>query len=64
VNALPFLVAALAISFVGSSFLWIRHRQPRKTLTSGISDFERQMSALRPDDPTGDNRPGRPRQEV
>jgi hypothetical protein len=64
VSALSFLVIALAISVVGSAFLWIRHRQPRKTLTSGISDFERRMSALRPEDPTGDNRRGRHRQEV
>lgn len=51
-SGLVFLLAALALSVVGSVVLWLRHRQPT-SLEQGIDDFSREMQALAPDRPPG-----------
>lgn len=49
-SGLVFLLAALALSVVGSLVLWLRHRQPT-SLEQGIDDFSREMQALSPEHP-------------
>ena len=49
-SGLIFLVAALAVSVVGSIALWLHHRQPT-SLYQGIEDFSREMDALAPEHP-------------
>ncbi|CAN5127269.1 hypothetical protein BH24ACT1_BH24ACT1_12920 [soil metagenome] len=46
-SGLVFLLAALALSVIGSFVLWLRHRQPT-SLNQGIDDFSREMQALAP----------------
>jgi hypothetical protein len=48
VSALVFLVVAVALSVLGSLLVWLRNRAPRKTLTSGMTAFQREMAAMRP----------------
>jgi hypothetical protein len=48
-SAVFFLVVAAAISLVGSFAVWLRHRQPRRTLTSGMDTFRSEMAALAPE---------------
>ncbi len=47
-SGLIFLVAALAVSVIGSLVLWLHHRQPT-SLYQGIEDFSREMDALAPE---------------
>ncbi len=47
-SGLIFLVAALAVSVIGSVVLWLHHRQPT-SLYQGIDDFSREMDALAPE---------------
>jgi len=47
VSGLVFLLAALALSVVGSLALWLRQRQPT-SFDQGIEDFSREMKALAP----------------
>ena len=47
-SGLVFLLAALALSVVGSIVLWLRHRQPT-SMEQGIDDFSREMQALAPE---------------
>ncbi len=47
-SGLVFLLAALALSVVGSLVLWLRHRQPT-SMEQGIDDFSREMQALSPE---------------
>ncbi len=49
-SGLVFLVAALAVSVIGSVILWLHHRQPT-SLYQGIDDFSREMEALAPERP-------------
>lgn len=49
-SGLVFLLAALALSVIGSLVLWLRHRQPT-SLEQGIDDFSREMQALSPEAP-------------
>ena len=46
-SGLVFLLAALALSVVGSLALWLRQRQPT-SFDRGIEDFSREMRALAP----------------
>lgn len=46
-SGLVFLLAALALSVVGSLVLWLRHRQPT-SVNQGVDDFSREMQALAP----------------
>lgn len=46
-SGLVFLLAALALSVVGSLVLWLRHRHPT-SMEQGIDDFSREMQALAP----------------
>ena len=55
-SGLVFLLAALALSVIGSVVLWLRHRQPA-SLEQGIDDFTREMQALAPEEPPGPPRP-------
>ncbi len=56
-SGLVFLVAALALSVIGSVALWLYHRQPT-SIFQGIDDFSREMRALAPDErpPTAPDR--------
>lgn len=47
-SGLVFLLAALALSVVGSVVLWLRYRQPT-SMEQGIDDFSREMQALAPE---------------
>ncbi len=49
-SGLIFLLAALAVSVIGSVILWLHHRQPT-SLYQGIDDFSREMEALAPERP-------------
>lgn len=49
-SGLVFLVAALALSVVGSVVLWLLHRRPG-SMEQGIEDFSREMQALSPEQP-------------
>ncbi len=46
-SGLVFLVAALALSVVGSLALWLYQRQPT-SVDQGIEDFSKEMKALAP----------------
>jgi hypothetical protein len=46
-SGLVFLMAALALSVVGSLVLWLRQRQPT-SFDQGIDDFSMEMKALAP----------------
>lgn len=46
-SGLVFLMAALALSVVGSFALWLRQRQPT-SFDRGIEDFSKEMKALAP----------------
>ncbi|CAN5670373.1 MAG: hypothetical protein M3535_01395 [Actinomycetota bacterium] len=48
-SGLIFLVAALAVSLIGSVVLWLYHRQPT-SIYQGIDDFSREMRALAPEE--------------
>ena len=50
-SGLVFLLAALALSVIGSVVLWLRHRQPT-SMEQGIVDFSREMQALAPERPS------------
>jgi hypothetical protein len=52
-----FLVAAIALSVVGSLALWLRSRPPT-SFESGIDDFARQRAALSRDRPSRAGRRG------
>ena len=55
-SALVYLLVAIALSIVGSLFLWYRHSRP-KSLESGIDEFSRELRALAPKrDPRQDSR--------
>jgi hypothetical protein len=49
VNAIGFLLIALAVSVIGGAVLWYQHRSPT-ALDSGIKAFKREMDALAPPD--------------
>jgi hypothetical protein len=49
VGAVAFLMIAVVISVVGSTFLYLRSRTP-SSLDSGIENFRREMQALAPRD--------------
>jgi hypothetical protein len=49
VGAGVFLLIAVVISVVGSTFLYLRSRTP-SSLDSGIENFRREMQALAPRD--------------
>jgi hypothetical protein len=46
-SGLVFLLAALALSVVGSLVLWLHQRQPT-SFDQGIEDFSKEMKALAP----------------
>jgi hypothetical protein len=48
-NALAFLLVAVAISAIGSSVLWLTHRQRPPSIESGIDEFSRELRALAPE---------------
>ena len=54
-SGLVFLLAALALSVIGSVVLWLRHRQPT-SMEQGIDDFSREMQALAPERPSDPHR--------
>ena len=63
-SSLAFLLVALAVSIIGSLWLWLRYRKP-SSVEHGIDEFSREMRALSPearrerDDPSGRSRSGR-----
>lgn len=50
---LLYLLAALAVSVVGSVGLWLRRRKPRST-EFGVDEFQRELRALAPERREGD----------
>ena len=52
-----FLLAAIGLSILGSLLLWLRSRQPKRSMSS-VDDFQREMRALGRD---GDDPPSRRR---
>lgn len=46
-SGVMFLLVAVALSLVGSSLVWLRHRQPT-SVDHGIKEFHREMRALAP----------------
>lgn len=50
---LLYLLAALALSVVGSLALWYRHRKPR-SMEFGVDEFQRELKALAPERHEGD----------
>ena len=55
-NALMFLGIAVVLSLVGCGILWMRSRQPG-SMEAHIRDFERELEALAPGNPTDRPRP-------
>jgi hypothetical protein len=51
VSGLLFLLMALVVSVIGSALLWVRQRKPT-SLDHGITEFQREMRALAPDEPS------------
>ena len=45
---LLYLLVAVALSVLGCTLLWLRHRKPRR-LEAGIDEFSRELRALAPD---------------
>ncbi len=43
-----FLLIVVALSVVGCTIVWLRHRKPR-TFMSSVDEFQREMDALRGD---------------
>jgi hypothetical protein len=43
---------ALLVCLTGVSLLWVRHRKPT-SLDHGITEFQREMQALAPDERSG-----------
>lgn len=58
-NAVIFLLIAVAISAVGCAVVYFRSRQPT-SLESGIDAFRREMEALSPGEGTEPRRPATP----
>ena len=48
-SSLLYLLVAVALSAIGCTLLWLRHRKPRR-LEAGIDEFSRELRALAPDD--------------
>jgi len=59
VNNLAFLLVAIAVSIVGSLFLWLRNRKPQAFMSS-IDTFQREMGALARDPDAAPRRRGKP----
>ncbi len=51
-SGLVFLLMALLVSVIGLGVLWVRQRKPT-SLDHGITDFQREMRALAPDERSG-----------
>jgi hypothetical protein len=49
VSNLLYLLAAVVLSVVGCTILWLRRRRPQG-LEAGIHEFTRELRALAPDD--------------
>ncbi len=58
-NNLAFLLVAIAVSIVGSLFLWLRNRKPQAFMSS-IDTFQREMGALARDPGSTPRRRGKP----
>ena len=56
-SGVVFLIAAIALSVVGSVALWLRTRAPT-SFESGIDDFARRRQALSPERAAGARRRG------
>jgi hypothetical protein len=56
VNGLVFLLMALLVSVIGLTLLWVRQRKPT-SLHHGITEFQREMRALAPDQRSGRDGP-------
>ncbi len=54
-SSLVYLAVAVLISVIGSLVLAFRNRRPR-SLDYGIREFERQIQALRPEQPRDERR--------
>ena len=46
-SSLVYLFVVIALSVIGSMFVYYRHRRP-KSLESGIDEFSRELRALAP----------------
>ena len=55
-TSLAYLLIVVALSVVGSLFLLYRHRRPRRSVESGIDDFQRELRALAPEQRQGRGR--------
>ncbi len=54
-TSLSYLLVVVSLSVVGSLWLWYRHRKPaRRSLESGIDEFQRELRALAPDQHGGE----------
>ncbi len=51
-SGLVFLLMALLVCLTGVSLLWVRQRKPT-SLDHGITEFQREMQALAPDERSG-----------
>jgi hypothetical protein len=49
VSNLLYLLAAVVLSVIGCTILWLRRRRPQG-LEAGIHEFTRELRALAPDD--------------
>jgi hypothetical protein len=52
VSGLVFLLMALLVSVIGLALLYVRQRKPT-SLDHGITEFQREMRALAPDERSG-----------
>ena len=56
-TSLSYLLVVVSLSILGSLWLLYRHRRPRRSVESGIVDFQRELRALAPEErPNGRGR--------
>ena len=56
-TSLAYLLIVVSLSILGCLLLLYRHRRPRKSVESGIVDFQRELRALAPEErPNGRGR--------
>jgi len=57
VTSLAYLLVVVSLSILGSLWLLYRHRRPKRSVESGIVDFQRELRALAPEErPNGRGR--------
>ncbi len=53
---LAYLLVVVSLSILGSLLLLYRHRRPRRSVESGIVEFQRELRALAPEKRQGRGR--------